>query len=35
MKTLKKLLEGYKIIINEDGLITDLGNSKIWTKEND
>jgi len=30
IKTLKKLLENYKITINEDGLITELGKSTIW-----
>lgn len=32
IKTLKRLLENYKITINEDGLITELGKSTIWEK---
>ena len=31
-KTLKKLLEKYNIIINDDGLIVELGKSEIWDK---
>lgn len=32
MKTLKNLLENYKIKINDDGLIIELGKSTIWEK---